>query len=197
MANAQFHKGDFQSASATSQYIMRHFAYDPKTSSRAAILLARSYKELNLLYEAEQVFNNLDKTSLPSSLTGSFSAAYADFLLARKQYETAIPYLKIAIKHAPDKRDKQRWTFLLGQLYQQSGQRREAEQTYASIPNLNPPYEMEISARIRQTEVNTDPNPEKPLKKLRRLSHSKKNTDYLDQIYYAMGQLVSGRQRYR
>jgi len=54
---------------------------------------------------------------------------------------------------------------------------------------MNPPYEMELSARIRQTEVYPGSDPKKPLKKSRRMSRSSKNLDYLDQVFYAMGNL--------
>ena len=189
MANAQFHKGDFNSSASTSTYIMRHFADEKKVYDKAAILLARSYKELNWLYEAENVLNDLNNSSLTPSQTGAFSAAYADFLIERKQYAEAIPLLTLAIKNDGNKKEKQRWMFLLGQLYQATDQREEANKVYSTIPSMNPPYEMEISARIRQTEVFPGNNPAKPLKKLRRLSHKSKNKNYLDQIFYAMGNL--------
>jgi len=189
MANAQFHKADFESASATCSYIMRHFISNKETYDKAAILLARSYSELEWTYEAENILSNLNNESLTPSLTGAFSAAYADFLIRRGKYPEAIPYLKIALDKAWKKDDKNRWSFLLGQLYQETGKRTEASKLFGSIPGKSPPYEMEISARIRQTEVYPENNPAKPLKKLRKLSRSAKNKDYLDQIYYAMGNL--------
>lgn len=189
LANAQFHMADFNSSSATSTYIMRHFATDKAVQDKAAILLARSYKELGWMYEAENTLRDLNNSTLTPSQNRTYSAAYADFLITRKEFAEAIPYLKMAIKKASDKTEKQRWTFLLGQLYQETGQRNEANKVYSSIPGMNPPYEMEISARIRQTEVFPGDNPAKPLKKLKRLSRSGKNKDHLDQIHYAMGNL--------
>lgn len=189
MANAQFHKADFESAASTCSYIMKHFSFDKPTYDKAAILLARSNIELDWLFDAEKILSDLNNENLTPSLTGSFSAAYADFLLKRKNYADAIPYLKIAIDKSNNKEEKQRWSFLLGQLYQQTGNRSDANKIFGSIPAKNPPYEMEISARIRQTEVYPQNDPAKPLKKLVRLSKSEKNKDYLDQIYYAMGNL--------
>ena len=189
MANAQFHKADFESASATCSYIMRHFSTDKITHDKAAILLARCYTELEWTYEAENVLSELNKETLSSSLTGAYSAAYADFLLRKKKYSDAIPYLKIALDKTGKKDEKHRWSFLLGQLYQEAGRRAEANKIFGAIPSKNPPYEMEISARIRQTEVYPEGNTSKPLKKLLRLSKSDKNKDYLDQIHYALGNL--------
>jgi len=172
MANAQFHKADFESASSTCSYIMRHFVTDKVTYDKAAILLARSYTELDWIYEAENILSNLNNESLTPSLTGDFSAAYADFLIKKKKYPEAIPYLKIALDKTRKKDEKSRWSYLLGQLYQETGKRAEANKLFGSIPGKNPPYEMEISARIQQTEVYPETNPAKPLKKLRKLSRS-------------------------
>jgi len=189
MANSQFHKADFESSASTCSYIMRHFKSDKLTHDKAAILLARSYTELGWYYEAEKVLSDINNTELTKSLTGEFSAANADFLLRRKMYNEAIPFLKIAINRCNDKKQKTRWLYLLGQLYQLTGNKSEAGTTFSQIPGKNPPYEMELSSRIRLTEVYQGSNSKKPLKKLLRLSKSDKNKDYLDQIYYALGNL--------
>lgn len=189
MANAQFHMADFNSSAATCSYIMRHFADDKTVQDKASILLARSYKELGWLYDAEIIFQDLNTPSLTPTLNGTFAAAYADYLLAGKKTTEAIPYLTLAIRQASNRREKQRWSFLLGQLYQETGQTDKAYKVFSAIPGMNPPYDMDISARIRQTEVYPGNNPKKPLKKLKRLSRSRKNKDYQDQIYYAMGNL--------
>jgi len=189
MANSQFYKADFLSANATCSYIIRHFSTDKATCDKAGILMARANTEQEWYYEAENILDKLNKENLTPSLTGDFSSANADLLIRRKKYSEAIPYLEIAIKKTGNKTDKHRWTFLLAQLYQETGKTEQAFKLYSSIPGMNPSYEMELSARIRQTEVYPGNNPQKPLKKLKSLSRSSKNTDYLDQVYYAMGNL--------
>jgi tetratricopeptide (TPR) repeat protein len=189
MARAQFTKADFLSASATCSYIIRHFSTDKKRCDEAGILQARAYTELEWLYEAENLLNDLNKDNLTKSLTADFSAATADLLIRRKKYTEALPYLEIASKKIRNQREKERWSYLLGQLYQETERRDKAYQLFSAIPAMNPPYEMELSARIRQSEVFPGTDPKKPLKKLISLSKSSKNTEYLDQIYYAMGNL--------
>ena len=189
MANAQFTKADFLSASATCSYINRHFSTNKKRCDEAGILQARAYTELTWYYEAENLLNDLNKENLTPSLTAEFAAATADLLIRRKKYAEALPYLEIASKKIRKKRDKERWSYLLGQLYQETGRRDKAYQIFSAIPAMNPPYEMELSARIRQSEVFPGTDPKKPLKKLIRLSKSAKNTEYLDQVYYAIGNL--------
>ncbi|MEA4839570.1 MAG: tetratricopeptide repeat protein [Bacteroidales bacterium] len=189
MANSQFHKGDFLSASSTCSYIIRHFSTDKRLCDKAGILMARAYTELEWYYDAENVLNNLNKESLTPSLNTEFSSTYADFLIRKKKYSEAIPFLEIAVQKARKKVEKYRWSYLLGQIYQETGKTYQAYKIYSSIPGMNPPYEMELSARIRQTEVYPGTDPQKPLKKLTKLSRSSKNKEYLDQIYYALGNL--------
>lgn len=189
MANSEFHKGDFLSASATCSYIIRHFSTDKVVSDKAGILMARAYTELEWYYDAENVLNKLNKENLTPSLTADFSVAYADLLIRRKKYQEALPYLEIAVKKTHKKFEKYRWSFLLAQLYQETGKSNQAYKVFCDIPGMNPPYEMELSARIRQTEVYPGTNPKKPLRKIIRLSRSSKNADHLDQVYYAMGNL--------
>ena len=189
MANSQFHKGDFLSASSTCSYIIRHFSTDKLLCDKAGILRARAYTELEWYYDAENVLKSLNKEGFTPSLNTEFSSAYADFLIRKKDYSEAIPFLEIAVQKARKKIEKYRWSYLLGQLYQETGKITPAYKIYSSIPGMNPPYEMELSARIRQTEVYPGINPQKPLKKLTKLSRSSKNKEYLDQIYYALGNL--------
>ncbi len=189
MANAQFHMADFNSSAATCTYIIRHFSSNKIVCDKASILLARSYKELEWLYDAENLFRELNTPSLTPSLNGDYAAAYADYLIAVKKYAEAIPFLELAVKNSRNNIDKQRWTFLLAQLYQEQGQKNQAYTIYGRIPGMSPPYPMEISARILQTEVFPGSNTSTPLRKLKRMSRSTKNRDYMDQIHYAMGNL--------
>ena len=50
----------------------------------------------------------------------------------------------------------------------------------------HPPYQMEFNARIAQTEVMPQGSKQK-LSKLRRMARNDNNKEYLDQVYYAIG----------
>ena len=189
MAKAQFTKTDFMSASATCSYIVRHFSTNKKCCDEASILQARAYIELGWYYEAENILNELNKDNLTPQLIADFSATFADLNIRRKNYSEALPYLEIATQKVRNRREKQRWSFLLGQLYQLSDRKEKAYKTFSSIPAMNPPYEMELNARIRQTEVFPDSDTRLALRKLEKLSKSRKNKDYLEQVHYALSNL--------
>ena len=187
MAKAQFLKADFESALATCNYIVRHFPSNTKRCQEARILEARAYTELKWYYDAENILNDLNNDNLHPALVSDFSAAYADLNIRENKLNEALPYLEIAVQKVRNKEDKQRWNFLLGQLYQLTDRNEKAFKTFAAIPLMSPPYEMELNARIRQSEVFPNTGSKKPLKQLIRLSKSRKNVDYIDQIEYAIG----------
>lgn len=189
MAKAQFHKADFESALATCSYILRHFPLDKDLCDEAKIWQARAYYESDWMYEAENVLNKLNEEGFRPSLTKDYSLAYADFLIKRENLSEAIPFLEIGLKNTTSRREKQRYHFILGQLYQQMGEPGKALDHYKAVSRLNPPYEMDLNARIRQTEVDTRGGSRRSLRKLRSMSRNPNNADYLDAIYYAMGNI--------
>lgn len=77
--------------------------------------------------------------------------------------------------------------FLMGQIESLQGHRQEAYDAYRHVIRLSPPYELEFNARIAQSEVMAATDAKNTIKKLRRMAASDNNKDYLDQVYYAIG----------
>ena len=84
---------------------------------------------------------------------------------------------------------RSRLNFLLGQLYRETGNNREAYKAFSKVVRSNPPYELQFNAQILQTEVMPDGQYRQMVKKLHRMARSDKNKDYLDQVYYAIGNI--------
>lgn len=189
MAKSQFYQTDFLSSMATCSYILKHFPQERTLCDEARLWMARSYLESDWVYEAENIFAEMNRTGFDPSLTGEYSMAYADFLIRRGEINAVIPYVEIGLSHTRKRSDRQRYSFLLAQLYQQTGQREKAYDLFRAIPRQNPPYEMDLNARIRQTEVYEDGSTKPALRKLKRMSRNPNNRDYLDAIYYAMGNI--------
>ncbi len=189
MAKAQFHKAEFMSANATCAYIVRHFAFDKTLCDEARILMARSYYESDWMYEAENIFHKMNQDGFDASLGSDYALAYADFLMKREEYSQAIPYLEMAIHPTMPRKDRQRYTYLLAQLYQLEQNNKKADALYKSVLRMNPPYAMDLNARIAQTELGVQENPRKALRKLRRMSRNPNNEQHLDAIYYAMANI--------
>ena len=187
IAQSHFYNGDFLTAAVTCSYIVRHYTTDNELVAEARIWQARCYTELEWFYEANNVIKKLSETGIPPSQQKHYDRMFANYLIRNEQAEKAIPYLQSAIKSEKNKRQRSRQRYLLGQLYVNNDQKELAFQAFGKVASSNPPYEIEFASRIRQTEVFPGNNYEKVLKMLRRMSRSDKNKDFLDQVYYAMG----------
>lgn len=185
LAQAEFHKADFLGAVGTFTYISRYFPTDKDMVARCQLWIARSYAEMGWIYEAEQVMLKIKQDDLLAKHTGLYAAVSADLLLKKRQIKEAIPFLELTLKNEKDKVQKQRFTYLLAQLYQKTGNNTDAFKTFSAVSKLNPPYEMDFNARIYKAELNPDiPAVRKELKKM---ILNPNNKDYKDQLYYAMG----------
>lgn len=194
MGQAQFYNGDFLQASATFSYIIRHYANEEEVVAEARLWQARCYAEMGWFFESENILAKLNTNGIPRKQLNLYAAVYADYLIKEQKLEEAIPYLKTAIKAEKNKLQRKRMKYLLGQLYADLQIDGLAYRTFGEVARSNPPYELEFAARIRQTEVFTGGNYQKVVKMLRRMGKSEKNKDYLDQVYYALGNVYLSRE---
>lgn len=190
MGKAQFQKGEFLEAASTFAYITRHYAAEPPVVAEAQVWLARSYAQLEWYYDAEDALGKLRRDSVPRGLQRETDATMADLLLRQGQLAEAVPYLQRTARREPRKLQRARLYFLLGQVESAQGHTDAAYRAFAKCLRQQPPYELAFNARIRQTEVlSGNQGAQKMIARLRRMARSANNKDYLDQVYYAMGNI--------
>ena len=189
MGRSQFYQGAFDEAASTFSYMCRLYATQPAIYGRARAWLAKSYIEQDWLYDAEDVIRNMQRDSIHWRAQKEWDFTYADYYIHTGDYDKAIPYLKKSIDHEMRKKQKARLCFLLGQIYAATGKNAEAYKAFKSVVRKNPPYELEFNARIAMTEVMGASQARKMVGKLKRMAASDKNKDYLDQVYYAIGNI--------
>lgn len=189
MGRSQFHQGAFEEAAATFAYMSRIYKGQPAIYGKARAWLAKCYIEQNWLYDAEDIIRNMQRDSIDWRAVKEWDYAYTDYYLHTGELDKAIPYLQKVIKHELRKQQKARELYLLGQIYAAIGRNQEAYKTFQCVLRTNPPYELEFNARIAQTEVLAQGQSKKMIGKLRRMAASDNNKEYLDQVYYAMGNI--------
>ena len=189
MGKSQFQQGQFEEAAATFSYMTRLYATQPAILGIARAWQAKSYVELNWIYDAEDVIVKQRRDTLHFRARKDWDYTMADYYLRSEQYEQAIPYLRQVIKHEKRRKQKAREWFLMGQLQAQQGNREEAYKAFRHVTRLNPPYELEFNARIAQTEVMAAGDSKRMINRLKRMASSDNNKDYLDQVYYAIGNI--------
>lgn len=189
MGQAQFQQGDFIEAASTFNYVMRMYSTQPDISSVAKAWLARCYVALEWPYDAEDILTKMSRDSMGIEGKRERDNTQALFLVETGRYEEAIPYLRNTIKHARGKLQRARLNFLMGQLYHETGNNQMAYKYLGKVVRSNPPYELDFNARIMQTEVMSDTKYKQMIKKLQRMAKSERNKDYLDRVYYAIGNI--------
>lgn len=195
MGRSQYLNGDFLGAASTFYYTSKHFKWLPETVTEAELWQARSYCTLGWQFEAENLLVRIKKEQLTNkTLKGLYNIVYTDYYIKGNDYEKAIPYLVEAIKYAKGSQ-KTRLRFLLGQLYALTGKKQEAYQAFKLAGRASSaPYRTKFNARIKQSEVYSGDDIEKEVKALKRMTRYDRNKEYLDQIYYAIGNLYLSRQ---
>lgn len=189
MGRAQFHKGDFDEAASTFSYMSRLYATQPAIYGKARAWLAKCYIESDFMYDAEDVITKMRRDSLDWRAVKEWDYTYADYYIHTNQIEQAIPYLRKVIKHEMRRKQKAREWYLMGQLEAELGHNDLAYKAFKRVLRLNPPYELDFNARIAMTEVMARGKSKQMISKLKRMAASDNNKDYLDQVYYAMGNI--------
>ena len=165
MGRSQYFNGDFLGAASTFYYVAKHFTWLPATVTEARLWQARSYCALDWLFEAETILTRIKPDELTSgTLKELYNFTYADYYIRSHDNARAVPMLLEAAKMASGTQ-KSRLYFLLGQTY----------------------------AGIKQSEVYEGADIEPEVKALKRMARYGSNKEYLDQIYYAIGNLYLSR----
>lgn len=194
MGRSQYLNGDFSGAAATFFYISRHFSWLPETVTEAQLWQARSYVAFDWVNEAEAVFKRIKPAQLTNAkLRELYDFVEADIAVKRKDYAAAIPALQRAIKGASGAQ-KTRLQYLLGQCLSREGRRDEAFKAFkAAAQGGGTTYRTKLNARIAQSEVYSGKDITPEVKALKRMAGLDRNKKYLDQIYYAIGNLYLSR----
>lgn len=187
LGKSQFQQGQFEEAAATFSYMARLYQTQPAINGIAHAWQAKSYTELDWLYDAEDIINKQLRDSIHYRAQKDWDYTLANYNIRAGRYEEALPYLRKVVKHEKRRKQRAREWFLMGQIQAMLGQKAEAYQSFKHVTRLNPPYELEFNARIAQTEVMPATDAKGKINKLKRMARSDNNKDFLDQVYYAIG----------
>ncbi len=191
MGKSHFYKQEYPKASETFQYILSNYPNDP-TVYEAKIWLARLAILKGRKKEAEDLIATLEKDiEFPKGLNSALYATKAEMAFKAENYQETISMLKKALEFERKRYYKQRYNFILAQLYQKIQQFTTASKYYNEVIKLNPPYEMTFNARINMAlTFESGKGSRKDIEKqLQKMLRDDKNIEYQDQIYYAWGNL--------
>ena len=194
MGKAQFYKQDYLLSKQTFTYIMSHFSnepikYDAMLWSARIANIEQEYDKAQSLLDAIQ--NRMDQGEVSKSVRKEFALVYADHYIRQENYPPAIEYLLTALDVNRNKKVKIRISFILAQIYSQSGRCEDAIKYYRKAIKMNPPYEMAFHSKINMARCfDAENNGSREIKKLLlKMVKDEKNEEYLDEIYYALAQI--------
>lgn len=194
MGRAEYFNGDFLNAASTFLYIAKHFTWLPDVVTEARLWQARCYCALDWTYEAGNTLRLVKEKDIHGKeLRNLYNIVQADYLIRADEPEQAVTYLTLAAKGASGTQRNRLW-FLLGQTYSRLGKKESAYLAYKNAgKGASVPYRAKFNARIKQTEVFSGPDIKKEVNSLRSMTRYERNSEFLDQIYYAIGNLYLSR----
>ncbi len=190
IGKAQVVKHEFRQAIRTFDLLIRDFSYE-ESKYNALIWKARAYTELEDFNNARIALESYDYDGkAPEQLYGEYMAVYANLLLVQERYKEAIPFVQNAVDGANNRTERARYSFILGQIKQLTGDDTGAAIAYTQTLKSRPDYEMSFNAQIKRASIlYKDASLEDIKKQIRKMLRDKKNDDFRDQIYYALGKV--------
>lgn len=187
LAKSEFHKGDFLGSIGTFKYIEKHFAYDKDVVAQCQLWQARAYAEIDWVYEAQQLVDNVRQDDLKRKHASLYSSAAAVVRIKSGMYREAIPHVRIALQDEKRSGNRPRAYFVLGQLYETQKQKAAAIDCYKQVIKLNPKdLALDFNAELRLAELQANAA---SVKKLEKMIKQPKHKDHLDQLYGAIGNI--------
>ncbi|MDC0231315.1 tetratricopeptide repeat protein [Aureispira] len=155
--------------------------------------LSKAYIELGQYDEAGYFLRQLENDlKVPYKLRPQIQAVIAYSWITQKEYFKAIESLELAIRDTKRKTIKNRYVYILGQIYQMQGNNQLAMEQFHKVLRLKPSYEMEFNARLNMVKNAASAIGKKvidPEIALKRMLRDSKNEEYKDQIYFALAQI--------
>ncbi len=197
MAYATFYKHDYANAASTCQMLMSQYQ-GTDIGDEASILYARCSTQDQRYQDAESMLDELvtalGKGNFSSGQKLNLYLAMAECTIPQEKYKKGVQFLKLALDEKPSRRQKARICYILGQIYQDQDKRPTASKYYEKVLGYGPTYEMEFNARLNLASCadlqHTDQAKLERL--LDKMLKDKKNEEFLDQIYYAKGEMYLG-----
>lgn len=192
MGKAHFYKHEYPLASDIFKKIVNDFKGQPVVFD-AQVWQARISIETGQFIAASDILASLkNNAEFPERLFPELYTTNADFYLKQKDYPKAIENLQKAIELEKRKKIRNRYCFILAQLYEKTGDLKLASDAYAAVIKMNPSYEMAFNAHINRALAYEQGFGQASAieSELNKMLHDDKNIEYNDQIYYALGNLA-------
>jgi tetratricopeptide (TPR) repeat protein len=193
---SRFYKREFFSGIEAFDYVVR--TYKTKDKYKALLWEAKSLCEIGSVSTAEPIIALLhNDKKVPKKIKSQIGALRGDYFIKRGLYKEAITALTEAanqpgiLRKGLRRKERARYAFIVAQLYEEEKNAKKAREFYAKALSLKPAYDMVFYSNIKLARlVDTKRGgAEKTKTKLLKMTKDTKNSEYLDVIYYTLGEL--------
>lgn len=171
-------------------YFMKH----RPAFQESRLWLAKTFIERDNYDGAQRLLAELDEDPKTfDDIRRELPGVQAYLAISQKKYDLAIVYLREAADVAGTAAERARFSYILAQLYQRTGNSQGAYAAFEQVVKNHPPYEMAFSARLNMAQnsyLSGKGSAEDALRNLEKMAADPKNESYRDQIYYAMANIA-------
>ncbi|MBL7745529.1 MAG: hypothetical protein JNN00_18810 [Chitinophagaceae bacterium] len=190
----------FSIATKEKNSLPRRIFSEPPSRNDAFIWQIRNFLAQDQFAEAASLIITLrDDPQFPKRLDDDLAEVQAYWFYKQNMWDSAAVHLVNALGNATNKQERARWEYLLAQLYERSGQYKEAENYYSKAIHHTTDPILDIYARLFSIKVNKDGGEnyiEKNIETLVKMAKRDKYQDYRDIIYYMAAQMELERDNY-
>ncbi len=158
----------------------------------AQLWLAKTLIERDRFGEAENLLRTMDsKSTTFDEIREQIPIVQAHSALSRFQIPAAIEPLRKAVEVTKNKEERARYAFILAQVLEHTKRFQDAQLAYEQVVKLKPNYEMNFNAQLNKLKMQTNAgsfNSDKYAHELEKMIKDDKNTEYKDQLYFALAQ---------
>lgn len=195
MGKAYFYKQEYSQAQRYFFYIDTQYP-DWGLGEEAKIMNARCALRQKYYSRAQTLLDEVypyvqDKKSKKLNLHYHTAVVEYNLTAPDGDKEVAIEYLLESLKFRPKKDFRNRMHFILGQLYEEIDEPKNAQDHFLAVIKSTPPYAMEFAARMRLASNydGTEESKKVILKEFNKMLEEEKNEEFQDQIYYALSEM--------
>ncbi|PCJ25171.1 MAG: hypothetical protein COA97_08485 [Flavobacteriales bacterium] len=191
MGKARFYKQEYFLGEEVFEYVAKAFKKED-VKYEALIWLARTHIELGNMNKSESYLTLIEEQGVPKKYSSEFNALHANFYIKKHNYDDAITKLTKALETTKKRKTKRRFNYVLAQLWLKKKEFGKASELFSKVIKLKPRYDMMFNAKISRA-LSFDPasGEQKDIKKmLSKMVKDGKNSDFLDQIHYALADIA-------
>ncbi|WP_276498603.1 tetratricopeptide repeat protein [Pontibacter litorisediminis] len=198
IGKANFYELDFEEAVRTFKYVNAN-GKGKDERHEALVWLMRSFIELGEMENAQQVSEYLRKERLNRDNARELYLTRAQYHRLQGDTAQVIENLALSLPNFEEKDAESRARYTLGQLYQLTGQQKEANKQYSKVLRNNPPYDLGFFSRLnlgQVTELADNNDVQRIEGYYQKMLRDEKNKEYRDKIYYEMARFALRQQQH-